>query len=175
MKKIPVTILIILLLTSCMPPQTKPSYSEKVQVNVYDNSRWELGVGSGNANQFITESVPKGQTVNNLNEIITLQFYSKNIDNHSIRLHLKEKEALLTGICSKVNFQILSETNIEAMYQWILIDCKGHDDQFEVARYIKTENGIHRISYAQKNSNPSQEDFDKWLYIVREARVVNNP
>lgn len=173
MKKLLLPLLSIFLLSSCMLAQPKRyTYPEMVQVNVYDNTRWNQGKGGGNENQFITEATPKGQTVNNWKELITLQYYSKNADNYSITQHLKEKESLLTSVCPNIKFNILSESDKDAVYQWSISNCKGQEDQFEVARYIKTDNGIHRVSYSQKNSNPMQEDYEKWLYIIKDARVV---
>ena len=173
MKKIITVVLATFILSSCMLAQPKKyTYPEMVQVNVYENSRWQQGKGGGDANQFITEATPKGQSVNNWKELITLQYYSKATDNYSITQHLKEKESLLTGACPDINFNLLSESGTEAVYQWSISNCKGQDDQFEVARYIKTDNGIHRVSYSQKNSSPTQKDYDKWLYIIKDARVI---
>lgn len=157
--------------------QVRQSYSypetpEMIQVNVYDNTRWNRGSGTKSDRQFITEAVPKGQTVHNWKEIITMQYYSKSADNYSISQHLKEKQVLLKNACPNISFKVLSETETEAVYKWSIKDCKGQEDQFEVARFIKTEHGIHRVSYAQKSKAHDIAEHNKWLKIVKEAYVV---
>lgn len=143
-----------------------------IQVNVYDNTRWDRGTGTGNAGYFITEAVPKGQTVHNWKEMITMQYYSKKADNRSISKHLQDKKQVLTKVCPDIDFKVLSETETEAVYKWSVANCKGHQDQFELAKFIKTEHGVHRVAYAQKSKTQDKAEHDKWLKIIKAAYVV---
>jgi hypothetical protein len=168
----PIALLLVSILTSCtiVIPISQPQ--ELVQVNAFDDTRWQRGVGAGNSEYFITEAVPKGQTVDDWEEMITLQFYSKHSHSDSIEKHLRRKEGLLVDACPDVEFVVLYQRDEETAYQWSVDACEGQEDQCEWARFIKTDRGVHRIAYTHKAPPHDRSECVKWLRVVEEAHVV---
>lgn len=154
-------------------------YPESVSLPVDQRDRWQWGTNRTDFDEAITESVPKGQSLNNWREIITFQYYSSQRrrftrfgDMNTISARLKEKEWVLNSACPNSSFEILNAGSEDTVYSWRTSGCNGHEAQFEFARFVRTSNGIHRIAYAKKGAGYTDEEKRRWLKIINAATIA---
>ena len=171
MRRLAITF-IAFLLVSCASVGPDYKYRETIKVDPYEPDRWSHVITQRSNGRSLSEMVPKGQTLKNWKEIITFQFYAKEVDSHSVSQHLQTKERLLRRACPGIKFNVLSSNEKEALYEWSINGCIGHADQFAIARYIKTEQGIHHVGYEKKTIQKLEEEWSKWRKVIKSARVV---
>lgn len=155
------------------------SYPETISLPLQQRDRWQWGSERKDFDESIIESVPRGQSLNNWREIITFQYYSsqrrrftKFGDMTSVSARLKEKQWVLNLVCPNSTLQVLREDPDEAIYTWSTNGCKGHEPQFEFARFVRTRNGIHRIAYAKKATEFTDDEKHRWLKTINAATII---
>ena len=131
-----------------------------------DNKSWTFG----SQTRMGTFLVPKGQTVQNWRELITLQFYPnfkktppKEFMNHFLA-HLHKNEPA-------VKSKYISSSFDNALAEWNISNSKRCPNQHGLDRVMKGPQGLHVIHYAIKTNNWSQTDRNKWLNILNKAKI----
>lgn len=114
--------------------------------------------------------VPRGQTVQHWNELITVQYYpnyakasAKEFMNHFLA-HLHKNEP-------KVKTKYLSSSPNNAVAEWSISNAKTCPDQYGLERAMKGPQAMHIIHYAVKTKKWSQSDHAKWLNIINKTTV----
>jgi hypothetical protein len=135
-----------------------------------DNKDWEIGWSNKTERSAMYEFVPKGQTVQNWKELVTLQFYP-GMQDRSAADFMKSFLALLQSDEPLAKAEMISSSPDDTMMEWNVLGSKQNADQFELDRVIRGKQGLHMIHYAVKTSSFSSADRSKWLNFLRSAKL----
>jgi hypothetical protein len=116
------------------------------------------------------EFVPKGQTVEDWKELVTLQFYP-GLQNRSSADFMNAFISKLQSDEPLAKAEMISSSPDDTLMEWNVLGSKENADQFELDRVIRGKQGLHMIHYAVKTSSLSPEERSKWLNFLRTARL----
>ncbi len=116
------------------------------------------------------EFVPKGQTVDNWKELITLQFYPK-LKNVQVAGFETTFIRELAAHEPQAQAKQISTSPEDVLFEWKVVNSKLNPDQFELDRIIKGKEGLHMIHYAVRTSALSDNEEKKWLNFLRSAKL----
>jgi hypothetical protein len=142
-----------------------------------DNSGWKVGYGVNKPELTIVEYIPVEESISNWSRIFTIQFLEgvRELSNETPKTLSK----MLTN-CPDTKWDVLSEDKLSVTYERKTLACKG-GDEYEIARLLKGNDGIHRISYTSKKPI-NETDRASWLKVFTDAyveksgqRVIVNP
>lgn len=154
--------------------------AKEVAKPIFDNREWILGwsieqdrTQTPPKGTVFQEYVLKGETVQNWSELVTIQFFPELQDKVSLENFEQSNKANMLKICSNVQWKTLSSNDKERVWEWSIKNCAGQSDQSEIARIIKTKEGIHVFHYAIKKSNFSDVDRKLWLNNLNLIKIEN--
>lgn len=124
---------------------------------VFDNRKWELAWSqnpgaAGTGSTVFDEYVLKGENVDHWSELVTIQFFPGLNKDVTLEVFEAQNKWGLVQICPTIQWQSLSQSQNERMWAWAAKDCPGVENQSEIARVVKTNEGIHMFHYAIKKS-----------------------
>ena len=150
------------------PEDLKPS--EFVEVSL-DGRGWTVGHRTTNQNSTLAEYVLPGQKVQNWEELFSIQ-----------RLHDAAKlpvrqiaENMMNSLAQQVptrQYRIVEEQPDSVLYEWKVPAANGTSAQHELARLIRGKRDVHRIAFVAKRTEISSELRDRWLKILKEAKLT---
>jgi hypothetical protein len=129
----------------------------------------DFGAGKG----YIREWVPKDENIKSWTKLFSIEF----LENEKTPIHkysdnfLKQRQEQ----CPGTKFKILEETNFSRTYLINFPSCAGHDAQSEITRMFQGNDGLHRLSYAEKSANLSKQVIDKWNQELQNSYIVKDP
>lgn len=148
--------------------------AESVKVNL-PNNNWVLGSKQSLQNQSVTEYVPTGESVNNWQRIITVNYNSYKVLNPSLPLSQIVNLTLksLKDICPMMKSEILKQTNDSITYQWQITGCGTgvRADQIEIARLVRGKTGFFTIHYAIKSTDVPEPTRQEMLNVVTKSQI----
>ena len=143
-----------------------------------ENTGWKQGYGVNKPGVTLIEYIPTNESIDNWSRIFTIQFLEGMRDSTSSTV--KTLQSIMLGNCSNTKWDVITEESLSVTYERSTLNCKG-GNEYEVARLLKGNDGIHRISYTAKSPIPETER-NKWLKAFSEAyvekggqRVIVNP
>ena len=122
--------------------------------------------GQGN----IIERIPKDESLDNWTKMITIQFLEN--EHSAPREFMKGLERTMTGRCPDVTWSVIDSTSNSILYEWRIAGCQGQDDQHEVARLLRGNDGLHRFAYVEKVPELAPEVREQWIANLRSAYLV---
>jgi hypothetical protein len=143
-----------------------------------ENNGWKVGYGVNKPGVTLIEYIPVNETIDNWTRIFTIQFLEGIRDSTSTTV--KKLQSTMLGNCPNTKWDVIAEKNLSVTYERETLACKG-GNEYEIARLLKGNDGIHRISYTARNPI-SEAERNKWLKAFSEAyvekggeRVIVNP
>lgn len=71
---------------------------------------------------------------------------------------------------------VLSQDSTSVTYEWSIRSCPEQEDQSEIARLLRGNDGLHRITYIEKQVPMNGKNREFWLSIIGKAYVTKgNP
>src|SRR5262245_24799678 len=137
----------------------------------FDGRSWELGYQTEVGSQAISEYVLHGETVDRWTELVTLQTFSGPegaVPSSSVVDEFKQK--VLKG-CPDALWRVVNEGQDDVVYEWRTTDCRGWDNQHEIARIFKGGSGLHRLAYATRTLPLADEKRAQWVSLIGAAHV----
>ena len=118
----------------------------------------------------ITELVPKGETVNNWSELLTIQNFAAILGTPEAFLdQLKtSREKLCPGTTT---WNVIAKDEHSILYEWQAKPCVRWPDQHEISRIIDGQWNRFRIAYTAKVKEISVEKRDLMIQSMSEAAV----
>ena len=137
-----------------------------------DSASWKIGYQRdfGIGNGTIREFVPTGEDIDHWTKLLSIEFYEGN--RTPVALYAKYFGKTREEQCPGTKFEILKEERYSVSYYFEFPDCMGQDAQAEVTRLIQGNDGLHRISYAEKGTGLSSATREKWLAKFQSAYVA---
>lgn len=152
----------------CAAGEEQNSWDEVLPTD-FDGRDWVPGWQNKNADCYTLELVPQGQTVENWQEIVTLQFFPElqsNATPHQMMdVFLSRMQKY--GAVSKV----ISETKDGIIFEWE-IKQPPQLAQYELDKIAVGQKGLHFLHYATKNPNQKHEI---WLKNFQNAKIMRKP
>jgi hypothetical protein len=133
-----------------------------------DSSGWKLGAGSDRPGQTIAEYVPRGESINNWTQLLSIQFLEG--ETSRPREVMRKLQTLMQTRCPGSMWDVVHEDSASVLYEWRITKCGASADQHEVARLLKGNDGVHRVAYVQKPSIPVDERA-RWIKALSDAYV----
>lgn len=132
-----------------------------------DNKSWNFG----SQTRMGTFLVPKGQTVQNWTELITIQSYpnykktsAKEFMNHFLA-HMQKNEPT-------VKSKYISSSPTNAVAEWSIANSQRCPNQHGLERAMRGPQALHVIHYAVKTNKWAEADRNKWLNILNKATII---
>ncbi len=76
--------------------------------------------------------------------------------------------------CPDTTWNVIAESEEEILYEWRTIDCPGYGSEYEVAKIIRGEIGMHRLAYANKKLPISKDRRNRWVDLIARARLYSS-
>jgi hypothetical protein len=157
----------LVLLTSCASVSL-----ETIEVPVKLDG-WKVGnsqdvPGKGNIVEFIQEK----ENINAWTKIATIQFLENNNNTPSSVVSTLEKS--MKKKCQNVKWNILEESSNSVLYEWSLSKCSTLENQHELSRFLKGNDGLHRVAYTEKGFMMSAKTRNYWIDKLSKAQVIKN-
>ena len=152
-------------------------FQELYSISLPDDEKknWKIGHHNRSAHEYILESVPLNETVNNWSQLFTVLFMSNQILNKDSKTAITAVQATKKIFSKKYGnqfkFNTLQQTENDVIYESFIPGDKEYQPEYEIARLIRTSKGIYRISYAKK-SPIDEKTKEKWLCCIREASLI---
>ncbi|MEZ9821992.1 hypothetical protein AB4238_15430 [Shewanella sp. 10N.286.45.A1] len=158
-----------LLLSGCKSTPIEAIYTE------LDPTPWTIGYQKdfGAGNGYIREWVPKDENIKSWTKLFSIEFLEKEktpIHEYSDNFLKKRQEQ-----CSGTKYKILKETDFSRTYIINFPSCAGQEAQSEITRMFQGNDGLHRLSYAEKSASLSQEVIAKWNQELQNSYIVKGP
>ena len=136
-----------------------------------DASGWKVAYakdvpGKGN----IVERIPSGESLNNWSKMVTIQFMEG--EQRTPSVFMDGLKGQMTQRCPKVEWAVVESSNTSILYEWTIKNCPGQQDQHEVSRLLRGNDGLHRIAYVEKVSQLSKETRERWTANLKSAYLV---
>ena len=139
------------------------------------NEKWKCACSlSSEDAQSLAEWIPKGQNFGNLSEMITVHFFSKNLENFnnlSAIDYVKELRLRLDDKYPTGTWNVIKQSEYDVLYEWRLPN--ENPPQHEIARVITTNKGMHRVAYEMRVKELDKPTRDLWMTRIGTAKVVN--
>lgn len=138
-------------------------------------SDWQLGFqrDRGPRQGTITEFVPRGEHIDHWSKLLSIEFVE------TVKIPFDKYVQLFstqrTLQCPGTTFKILNQTSTSSIYMVEFPTCMGHEQQAELTKVFQGNDGIHRISYAEKAKSLSPETVSHWLSLFETAYVEKRP
>jgi hypothetical protein len=152
--------------------------AKEVAQPVFDNREWAEGWSIQQdptqrppPGTVYKEYVLKGETVENWSELVTLQFFPGLQDKTSLENFEQLNKTNLLKVCPNANWKTLSSNDNERVWEWSIKNCTGQPDQSEIAKVVKTKEGIHIFHYATKKENISDATREIWLKNLNSIKI----
>jgi hypothetical protein len=133
-----------------------------------DSATWQLGYEGEDGDQALREYVPKRQTVNHWTEMVSSVRFKDPVSPQAMYGIIKF--GILLG-CSSAHVSVIEETDDSILFEWWQDDCGGNPAQHEIRRICAGARGTYSLSYVQKTHQMSSVERDRWISIIKAARV----
>ena len=138
-----------------------------------DISGWDVGYAKDIAGQGnIVEFVQSPETINDWTKLITIQFFEGY--DEAPRPFMDKLKIKVHGDCPKVSWNVIRETESTILYEWIIDGCTSQEDQHELAKLLKGNDGLHRASYVEKTKLLDSNTREQWIKWLTETHLTKN-
>lgn len=118
----------------------------------------------------IIELVPKGETVHDWSELITMQNFAA--VSGTPEAHLDQLKTLREKLCpGTTTWNVIAKDEHSILYEWKAKPCLGWPDQHEISKIIDGQWNRFRIAYTAKVKEISVEKRDLMIQSMSEATV----
>ena len=118
----------------------------------------------------LTELVPKGETVQNWSELITIQNFASVLG--TPEAHLNQLKTIREKHCpGSTTWNVIAKDEHSILYEWKAKPCAGWPDQHEISRFIDGQWNRFRIAYTAKVKEISADKRELMIQSMSKATV----
>ncbi len=133
---------------------------------------WTLGQthDRGEGKGAITQLIPVGQQLHFWTHRITIEF----LENSELSLSesVVQARSELLAACPGATFTTLLQDEYGISYEWRTAGCQASADQHALVRLLRGNDGLHRVTYAQKLARMDPETRALWLSRINNSIVI---
>ncbi len=140
----------------------------------FDDRTWTIAFQGVRGDQLGIDFVPDGQTAQNWSEMLSTQFLIGMQDTLSVPDYVARAKQTISRQCPAVRWKAVRESPEEALYEWNVDACKGVEDQSELTRVLRGEEGLHVLRYVIKRSPLPAEKRTQWTRLLGETKLLKD-
>lgn len=129
----------------------------------WDGRAWHIGRHSDDARLTLTQWLLAGQTTAHWTELVALQLFGSRQSPDQVFADLRTN---LERSCPKVVWTTLRRDLQSILYTWQVKDCVSRPDQHEIAKLVRSDEGVYQISYTARDVTLSPDDRDRWIQLL---------
>jgi hypothetical protein len=119
---------------------------------------------------MIIEYVPKGESVQDWSELVTIQNFSKKLG--SPESFLDQLKTLREKQCpGSTVWNVIAQDKDSILYEWMAKPCEGWPDQHEISRILDGKWNRFRIAYTVKVKELQEEERNIWIKSMLKATI----
>jgi hypothetical protein len=119
----------------------------------------------------LVEFIPKDQAADSWERIFSIQFMEN--QHYSTTDWVKGLYQKVATICPTTKWAVIETDTFSTLYEWSVKDCPGQTDQYEIARILKGNDGLHRIAYVRHNTTMlTFDERELWIQNLKSGYVV---
>jgi len=134
----------------------------------FDSRQWQVGYQAANPQEAIREYVLSGQTVQNWSELVTSQYFARDI---APRVLFEQFRRNISHGCPSLRVAIIEESSDTIIFEWQLDGCQGFPAQHEIRRIATGRTGTLTLSFVEKTRQLTAEKRSTWISIIKGANV----
>ncbi len=145
---------------------------ERIQVS-FGERLWLVAREVKQDSKYSADYLPQGDSLPDWKEIVTIQAFGGIQDKGSpeeFALAMKKHFNEWGG--DKLTWNVISSSDTECLYQWQIVGKEKFPDQYEIVRIIKGSEGFHLIHYAKRTSVIDEQERQRWLNWLLEAKLA---
>ncbi len=147
---------------------------EKIECNA-DGRKWILGFEHHDADRGILEYVLPKETVDNWTEIVSINYFKGMKGPDLLTRFVGFAQTGLKQSCQKIQWNELAKNEDSISYAWSAGECAKSPSQSEVARVIRSAQGLYVLHYASKKVPMPQEKRTAWYSLFNKAVIKSPP
>ena len=166
MQKVTAIIFLSWLVTACATVPLEGLYTD------IDAASWEVGFQRdfGPGIGYIREFVPTGESINHWSKLLSIEFIEG--ETRSVTAYLDDFQQKRKQQCPGTLFTLLKEDEYATTYHFSFPDCGDHQQQTEISRMYLGNDGLHRLSYAEKGNHLSESTIQHWIKAFDQSYIV---
>lgn len=147
------------------------SLKDKENLNIpFDERPWQMAWGKSTSEFTSIEYVPKGDDINNWNELVTSQFFPGLQNNISIKDFMNTTINHLNESGYQAITKVISETPNQVVFEF-RIEAPQNQRQDELQMLTWDDKGIYLLHYVIKKSDMGQANRNKWVKILQASKI----
>jgi hypothetical protein len=134
---------------------------------------WKVGSqhDNGRGRGTIVELIPTSESIGNWQHLGTIQFMEG--EHRAPRAFMDALETSMRARCpTSTDWRVIGEEPHSILYEWRIHSCAGQDDQTEISRILRGNDGLHRIAYTEKGDTMKPENREFWMGALKKAYVA---
>jgi hypothetical protein len=155
------------------PTAKEAGVQENIRFSL-DTTDWVLDYEYEVPGLYLAEFVRTGQTVENWQELITIQNFIWHAQSNSVGTVFDElKQAREEECPGQTTWTIIQQDETSLLYENRSMPCLGWPEQHEIGRFLTGENNLFRISYTAKVETLLPEVRSFWIESFSAAEIYN--
>jgi hypothetical protein len=139
----------------------------------FDERKWKLGFQGSRGASIITEYILEGESIQTWTELLTAQLLTGVPKRIKAEDFVKTAETKLRNITTgKLEWNIISTSPTDVMYEWTLVKDHLRPDEQEIVRVVKGTDGMHIIHYATHKVPMTSAARQKWIGLLKAVKIV---
>ena len=143
---------------------------EKIEFNA-DGRKWVLGSQHHDPDRGILEYVLPKESVDHWSEIVTINYFKGMKGPDLLTRFVGFAQTGLKKSCQNINWNELFKDDNSISYTWNAGKCTKSPSQSEVARVIRSEQGLYVLHYASKKVPMPHEKRTVWYSLFTKAVI----
>jgi hypothetical protein len=127
----------------------------------WDGRAWHIARHSDDARLTLTQWLLVGQTTADWTELVALQLFASQQSPDQVLADLREKHS-----CPKVVWTMLQRDLQSILYESQVKDCVSRPDQHDIAKLVRSDEGVYRISYSARGIALNADGRDRWIQLL---------
>lgn len=139
-----------------------------------DGRTWNEAVRNEGATKGSVEYVLPDEKVDNWSELVTINYFLGLEGEDLITRFISFTKDGLYKQCADVKWEELEKKQDSVVYTWTAQNCKGWSDQTEVARAVKSAQGLYVLHYASKKVPMPADKRAVWVKLFTKATIKSS-
>ncbi|NIO43916.1 MAG: hypothetical protein GTO41_29485, partial [Burkholderiales bacterium] len=129
----------------------------------WDGRAWYIARHSDDASLTLTQWLPAGQTSARWTELVALQLFASQQSPNQVFADLRKN---VERRCPRVVRTTLQRDLQSILYEWQIKDCASRLDQHEIAKLVRSDEGVYQISYSTRGVVLNPDGRDRWIQLL---------
>lgn len=135
-----------------------------------EQQTWKLGHQQKQGDSFLQEFIKSSESVQAWSEIVTIS-HMKQAAKPDVNVVTQRTIDGLRKGCPSLKHSVIASDQTHVIFRWSDEGCGGWSAQEGVMRIVSVGDGVFNFQYAYLK-NKASPNFDGWIEIISEAKIV---